>query len=202
VIRDYALAASGLLEGKVGGPSVKPYQPSDVWEPIAMKQSNTRFYSQDEGAALYRRSLYTFWKRAAPPPSMLIFDAPTKENCTVRRERTNTPLQALVTMNDPQFFEAARSLAAGAEKSADDLDGRLDYMSARLLARPLSAAEREIVRRSYGEFMRHYDSHPDDARAALTVGEMRTAAPEGEATLASLAMVANQLLNLDEALNK
>lgn len=202
VIRDYALAASGLLTTEVGGPSVKPYQPAEVWEPIAMKQSNTRFYVQDNGEALYRRSLYTFWKRASPPPSMLIFDAPTRENCTVRRERTNTPLQALATMNDPQFFEAARHLAESSQESADDLDGRLDYMSARLLARPLSEAEREIVRQSHREFMRHYDSHPDDARAALSVGEKRSRAPEGEASLASLTMVANQLMNLDEALNK
>ena len=107
-----------------------------------------------------------------------------------------------VKTDDPQFFEAARHLAEASQKSADDLDGRLDYMSARLLARPLSEAEREIVRQSHREFMRHYVSHPDDARAALSVGEKRSRAPECEASLASLTMVANQLMNLDEALNK
>lgn len=202
VVRDYALATSGLLTTQIGGPSVKPYQPSDVWEPIAMKSSNTRFYSQDEGEALYRRSLYTFWKRAAPPPSMLIFDAPTRESCAVQRERTNTPLQALVTMNDPQFFEAALHLAAASEVHTEDLNDRLDYMSARLLSRPLTLPERTIVGRSYQEFMRHYDSHPDDARAALSVGDKRAKPTEGDAALAALAMVANQLMNLDEALNK
>src|SRR5690606_32389568 len=110
-VRDYALAASGLLAPRIGGPSVRPYQPEGIWEAVAMDGSNTRFYKQDQGEGLYRRSMYTFWKRSAPPPSMEIFNAPTRENCTVYRERTNTPLQALVTMNDPQYFEAARVLA-------------------------------------------------------------------------------------------
>ena len=111
MIRDYALAASGLLVRKIGGPSVKPYQPDGVWEAVAMIGSNTRDYKRDSGENLYRRSMYTFWKRAAPPASMDIFNAPSREICTVRRERTNTPLQALVTLNDPQFVEAARGLA-------------------------------------------------------------------------------------------
>ena len=111
MIRDYALAASGLLVQKIGGPSVKPYQPEGVWEAVAMIGSNTRDYRRDSGEKLYRRSMYTFWKRAAPPASMDIFNAPSRETCTVRRERTNTPLQALVTLNDPQFVEAARFLA-------------------------------------------------------------------------------------------
>ena len=111
MVRDYALAASGLLVPKIGGPSVKPYQPDGIWETVAMIGSNTRFYKQDKGEDLYRRSLYTFWKRSAPPASMDIFNAPTRETCTVRRERTDTPLQALVTMNDTQFVEAARNLA-------------------------------------------------------------------------------------------
>ncbi len=106
MVRDYALAASGLLVETLGGPSVKPYQPEGVWEAVAMIGSNTRDYARDAGDKLYRRSLYTFWKRAAPA-SMDIFNAPSREVCTVRRERTNTPLQALVTLNDPQFIEAA-----------------------------------------------------------------------------------------------
>src|SRR6185369_3161747 len=110
MIRDYALSASGLLVDKIGGRSVKPYQPEGVWEAVAMPESNTRFYIRDHGEALYRRSLYTFWKRAAPPAMMDIFNAPSREVCNVRRERTNTPLQALATLNDPQFLEAARRL--------------------------------------------------------------------------------------------
>src|SRR5204862_1275666 len=111
MVRDYALAASGLLVPKLGGPSVKPYQPDGVWEAVAMPESNTKKYERDTGGKLYRRSMYTFWKRAAPPATMDIFNAPSRETCTVRRERTNTPLQALVTLNDPQFVESARHLA-------------------------------------------------------------------------------------------
>src|SRR5258707_15629464 len=107
-IRDQALAASGLLNTAVGGPPAKPYQPEGVWESVAMKDSNTRVYTQDHGEALYRRSLYTFWKRTAPPPSMEILNAPTREVFCTRRDRTDTPLQAFVTMNDPQFVEAPR----------------------------------------------------------------------------------------------
>ena len=109
VLRDAALAASGLLVTKMGGPSVKPYQPAGIWEVTSMVASNTRNYKQDTGESLYRRSLYTLWKRQAPPASMDIFDGPTRETCVVRRERTNTPMQALVMMNDPQFVEAARA---------------------------------------------------------------------------------------------
>ena len=112
MIRDEALAVSWpAREAKIGGPSVKPYQPDGVWEAVAMPGSNTRDYRRDTGEGLYRRSLYTFWKRAAPPASMDIFNAPAREVCATRRERTNTPLQALVTMNDEQFVEAARHLA-------------------------------------------------------------------------------------------
>lgn len=130
VIRDYALAASGLLVPTIGGPSVKPYQPDGIWEAVATFDSNTRFYKRESGSNLYRRSLYTFWKRSAPPASMEIFGAPSRESCTVRRERTNTPLQALVTMNDPQFVEAARQLAQRALRAGRrDFDRELDFMT-------------------------------------------------------------------------
>ena len=142
MVRDYALAATGLLSPQIGGPSVRPYQPEGVWESVAMDGSNTRYYKQDQGTGLYRRSLYTFWKRSAPPASMEIFNAPTRETCTVRRERTDTPLQALVTMNDVQFVEAARELAEHGMQTRFDFDGRLDYLSTRLLARPLTPKEK------------------------------------------------------------
>src|SRR4029079_12596775 len=133
MVRDYALAASGLLSEKIGGPSVKPYQPPGVWEAVAMIGSNTRDYKQDKGDALYRRSMYTFWKRAAPPASMEILNAPNRETCTVRRERTNTPIQALLTLNDVQYVEAARVLAEKAMKDAKD-EARIDYLAKRLLS--------------------------------------------------------------------
>ncbi len=202
MIRDYALSAGGLLSDQVGGPSVKPYQPTGVWESVAMKGTNTRFYKQDSGDRLYRRSLYTFWKRAAPPPAMTILNAPTREFCAVRRERTNTPLQALLTMNGPQFFEAARNLAELALSSSPKLDGQLDLMSARLLARQLEDPERDIARGAYKDYLRYYDSHPDQASLALAVGDSDPRPTLPKAEFAALTMVANQLMNLDEVLNK
>jgi hypothetical protein len=203
VVRDYALAASGLLVRKIGGPSVKPYQPEKIWETVAMEQSDTRFYQQDHGDGLYRRSLYTFWKRSAPPPAMDIFNAPSRENCTVRRERTNTPLQALLTMNDVQFVEAARNLAQRAiEANRNNFDAQLDYLTQRLISRSLDDAEREITRGAYKDFLRHYDSHPADAKKLLAVGESTANTKLSAAEFAAMTMVANQLMNLDEVLNK
>jgi hypothetical protein len=203
MIRDYALAAGSLLSGKMGGPSVRPYQPDGVWEAVAMPESNTRNYERDQNESLYRRSLYTFWKRAAPPASLEIFNAPNREVCTVRRERTNTPLQALVTLNDPQFVEAARSLAQlTLRQNADDLDGRVDFMARRLLGRPLRPAEREIVRDSAERLIVFYQSHPELARRLSAVGELKLIAGQDEALVAAWTMLANELLNLDEVLNK
>ncbi len=203
MIRDYALAASGLLVRRIGGPSVKPYQPSGVWETVAMPSSNTKTYEQDSGENLYRRSMYTFWKRSAPPASMDIFNAPTREHTTVRRERTNTPLQALVTMNDPQFIEASRVLAQKAmRETGDDFDRRLDYVTTRLLAREFSAPERAVVSRTYDVFLESYRADPTEARALLDVGESPAdeALPLDES--AAWAMLTSQLMNLDEVLNK
>jgi hypothetical protein len=132
MVRDLALSASGLLVSRVGGPPAKPYQPSGVWEATSMKESNTKNYVQDKADNLYRRSVYTLWKRSAPPASLETFDAPTRETYIVRRERTDTPLQALVGLNDPQFVEAARNLAEHAMHSNQTLDAQVDYMSSRL----------------------------------------------------------------------
>src|SRR5437764_9183623 len=137
MVRDYALAASGLLVKKLGGPSVKPYMPEGVWEAVGMIGSNTRDYRADKGESLYRRSMYTFWKRAAPPASMEILNAPNRETCAVRRDRTNTPLQALVTLNDVQFVEAARVLAEKALSAGATDEERIDFVARRLLSRPL-----------------------------------------------------------------
>jgi hypothetical protein len=202
MVRDYALAASGLLSPKIGGPSVKPYQPPGVWEAVAMIGSNTRDYKQDTGEALYRRSMYTFWKRAAPPASMDIFNAPTRESCTMVRERTNTPLQALVTLNDPQFIEAARNLAQRAIESSDDTERRLNFVAERLLARPLRLEELTIVRSTLEKFEQHYAAKTDDAKKLVAVGESKPAEKVPVPQLAAWTMVANELMNLDEVLNK
>ncbi|MBL8178712.1 MAG: DUF1553 domain-containing protein [Bryobacterales bacterium] len=201
-VRDYVLAASGLMVGQVGGPSVKPYQPEGIWEAVAMLGSNTRFYKRDQGDGLYRRSMYTFWKRSAPPPGMEIFNAPTREACTVRRERTNTPLQALATMNDEQYVEAARTLAERSLQSTAAFDARLDYLTLRILARPLRLEERAIARKAYDGFKAHYEAHPEDAEKLLSVGDRKRDPSLPPSEYAAFSMLTNQLLNLDEVLNK
>ena len=202
MIRDYALAAGGMLSAKIGGPSVKPYMPEGVWEAVGMIGSNTREYKRDSGEALYRRSLYTFWKRAAPPASMDLLNAPNREFCTVRRERTNTPLQALVTLNDPQFVEAARALAQMTLKASGETDARLDFIAKRILCRPLRSEEVKIVQQSLEALLAHYRSQPGDAQKLMTVGESRPDATMDVPALAAWTMLANQLLNLDQVLNK
>jgi mono/diheme cytochrome c family protein len=202
MVRDYALAAAGLLVPQIGGPSVRPYQPDGVWEAVAMIGSNTRFYQRDSGDGLYRRSLYTFWKRSAPPASMEIFNAPSRESCTVRRERTNTPLQALVALNDPQFVEAARVLAERALADAATFDARLDLLSTRLLARPLAPAERRLARQAFDGYRQHYVSDPAAAAKLLATGERKPDPSLPRPDYAAFTLLASQLLNLDEALNK
>ena len=203
MVRDYALAASGLLVPKIGGPSVRPYQPEGVWEAVAMPESDTNKYRRDSGAALYRRSMYTFWKRAAPPASMDIFNAPSREVSCTRRERTNTPLQALATLNDPQFIEAARHLAEQAlQKAHGDSNQAMEFVAEQLLARPLSGKERFLVTQSYVELIDLYGQQPEEANKLISVGESKPAAAVPAPQLAAMTMVANQLLNLDEVLNK
>jgi hypothetical protein len=203
MVRDYALVTSGLLDPLIGGPSVKPYQPDGIWETVAMQQSNTRFYKRDAGSKLYRRSLYTFWKRSAPPASMDIFNAPSRESCTVRRERTDTPLQALVTMNDPQFVEAARNLAERAmTEVGGKVDGQVDFLTSQLVSRTFEPKEREVALRSYRDYLSYYDSHPSEAKKLLAVGESKANPKLPVPEFAALTVVTNQLLNLDEVLNK
>ena len=203
MIRDYSLAASGLLVPKIGGPSVKPYQPDGVWEAVAMIGSNTRDYKRDTGENLYRRSLYTFIKRAAPPASMEIFNATARETCIVRRDRTNTPLQALVTLNDVQHVEAARNLAQLVLRSQEsDPTARLDLLAKRLLARPFRPEEQTVVKASLTELLAHYQAHADDAKQLITFGESKPDTSLDLATLAAWTMLANELLNLDEVLTK
>ncbi|MFO0817790.1 MAG: DUF1553 domain-containing protein [Pirellulales bacterium] len=203
MIRDYALAASGLLVRKLGGPSVKPYQPEGVWEAVAMIGSNTRDYRRDSGENLYRRSLYTFWKRSAPPASLEVFNAPNRETCVVRRERTNTPLQALVTLNDVQFVEAARHMAQRTLKEGGATDAeRIDFIARRLLSRPLSTAELSIVSGSAKELRDFYAGHEEDARQLIAVGESKADPSLAPGELAAWTMLVNELFNLDEVLNK
>lgn len=203
MVRDYALAASGLLSSSTGGPGVRPYQPDDIWNVVGLPGGNTRNYKQDTGEKLYRRTLYSFWKRMAHPPNMEAFNAPSREVCTVRRERTNTPLQALVTMNDPQFVEAARTLAEEALQRAEGTESAaLAYIAARALCRPLKPREIAILKSSLADHLAYYGENPADANALIKVGERRADPTLDPHRLAAWTMLCNQVLNLDEVLNK
>lgn len=199
MIRDYALAASGSLSPKMGGPGTLPYQPENVWEVVGM---GTEKYVQDQGENLYRRTLYNFWKRMAPPANMDVFNAPSRETSCVRRDRTNTPLQALVVMNDPQFIEASRNLAQQVMKTGGDDLQRLHTLSERLLCRPLRTQETAILQASLIDLRTHYQSAPEDATALIHVGETQPDAKLSPAELAAWTMVSSQVMNLDEVLNK
>ncbi len=195
MIRDYALAASSSLSPRMGGPGTMPYQPENIWEIVGL---GTEKYKQDNGENLYRRTIYNFWKRMSPSPNMDIFNAPSREVSCVRRDRTNTPLQALVTMNDPQFIEAARNLAQKAIAAPDPLA----YIAERLLCRPLKANELAILNASLTDLRKHYTTSATDAEALLKVGESKFDEKLPKAELAAWTMLCNQLMNLDEVLNK
>ncbi len=201
-LRDLALSASGLLSQEPGGPPAKPYQPEGIWEAVAMPQSNTRSYKADEGKGLHRRSIYTFWKRTAPPPSMEILNAPAREVTCSRRDQTNTPLQALVLLNDPQFIEASRVLAAHAILSSGDAAARLDYITSRLLGRRLDGEERGIVMASFGKAAATYASDPAAAGKLIRQGATPPDPAIPAAELAAWTLTASQILNLDEAVTR
>jgi hypothetical protein len=203
MVRDYALATSGLISPKMYGPGTRPYQPENIWDVVGLPGGDTRNYVRDSGESLYRRSLYTFIKRMAPPPSMDLFNAPSREVSCVRRERTNTPMQALVAMNDPQFVEAARKLAEAAVLAAgEDRNKTVDFISQRVLSRPVTDKERALLTASSDTFLAHYKQKPEEASALLAVGESKVSGAVAPPTLAAWTMVCNQVLNLDEALNK
>jgi uncharacterized protein DUF1553/concanavalin A-like lectin/glucanase superfamily protein len=200
MIRDYALAVSSTLSPKMGGPGTMPYQPVNVWEVVGM---GTEKYTQDNGENLYRRTLYNFWKRTAPSPNMEVFNAPPREVSCVRRDRTNTPLQALVTMNDPQFIEAARNLAQHTlENVPGDDTAKFTFIAERLLCRPLKPQETQILTSSLADLRQYYTASPTDADSLITVGETKADPKLPKPELAAWTMLCNQLMNLDEVLNK
>lgn len=201
-LRDLVLTASDSLSRTLGGPSVRPYQPVGIWSSVAMPQSNTRDYVPDKGEGLYRRSLYTFWKRTAPHPAMEILNAPSREVSCTSRERTNTPLQAFVTLNDPQFVEASRRLAENALTEQVATDQRLDYITSRLLSRTLSDAERPVVLATLATALTIYEKQPEEAKALLSVGESPADEQLPVPELAAWTVLASQILNLDETLTK
>ncbi|WP_373651706.1 DUF1553 domain-containing protein [Schlesneria sp. DSM 10557] len=198
-LRDNALAVSGLLVTEIGGPSVMPYQPAGLWE----EAGTGKHYVQSHGPGLYRRSLYTFWRRTSPPPNMLAFDATGREVCTARRERTATPLQALVLLNDPQFVEAARVLAEKLTRDeSDSVESRLLKAFRQVLSRQPSPDELQILTRLYRDQQGYFASAPETAREFLSVGETPRNEHLDPTEVAALAVVVETLLNFDECVTK
>ena len=203
MIRDHALATSGLLVKKVGGPSVKPYQPEGLWaEKTGGGGGSTAKYIEDDGDKLYRRSLYTFWKRTVPPPSMMTFDAASRDFCTVKRQNTSTPLQALVLMNDPQILEACRVMTYQAIEKNENLDDRIAYMFRKVTSRRPNAEELDILVNYYKEELQQFESQPENAEQYLAVGAYKQKEVLSIPEMAAYTIVANAIFNLDEAITK
>jgi hypothetical protein len=199
-VRDNALASSGLLARKVGGPSVYPYQPDGIWEALATRNAVT--YKRGKGDDLYRRSMYTVWKRSSPPPMMLNFDAADRQSCSVRRQRTATPLQALVTLNDPQFMEAARVMA---ERTMEKFKGdqeRVSFIFQSVTSRKPRTAEMQILMKLLSDQKNYYSQHPDHAQKLLMTGDHPPVPGLDGQEVAAYTVVANTVLNSDEALVK
>ncbi|MCE2880936.1 MAG: PSD1 and planctomycete cytochrome C domain-containing protein [Planctomycetaceae bacterium] len=201
-IRDQALYVAGILREQPGGPSVKPYQPEGLWQEVAMLQSNTRIYEQGMGDDLWRRSMYTYWKRAAPPPSLLTFDAPTREFCTPRRLTTNTPLQALVLWNDPQFVEAARVAAERVLRAEGNDATRMRELFRRATGEDPSESARTAMQAALDKSRARYKAAPEDAMKLVEIGEAPRAEGVDPAELAAWTMLANAVLSSDATIVK
>ncbi len=204
IIRDNALAASGLLNDEIGGRSVFPYQPPGLWEEMAFGDGfSMQEYVQSHGKDLYRRSMYTFWKRTVPPAAMATFDAPDREKCVARRAVTNTPLQALVTLNDPTYVEAARGMAGRAlREGGKSVNSQIAYVFRLALARKPSAQEARVLRDLLSQQLINYRKDKKAAGDLLRVGESAVDAKIDQAELAAWTMVASAILNLDETITK
>jgi hypothetical protein len=200
-IRDQALAASGLLVPTIGGPSVMPYQPEGLWEEVSVERKYK--YESPPGPGLYRRGMYTFWKRTCPPPAMTTFDAPDRESCVARRARTNTPLQALVLLNDPSFVEAARMLGEKMLRSGGSTaTDQIRYGMRSVLSRVPTKREEAVLLKIHGVALLQFRANPAAAEALLKVGMAPRDTTLNPTELAALTTVANTILNLDEVVTR
>jgi hypothetical protein len=200
MIRDNALAASGLLVRTIGGPSVKPYQPPGLWEEKGVFSHFLLHYNTDKGDGLYRRSLYTFWRRTSPPPSMIVFDAGSRDLCTVQRQSTNTPQQALVLLNDPQFVEASRLIGERMMKEGGaNPSDRITYGFRLLTSRKPYDRELDLLTKLYNEELLNYKSDRQGAIALLSVGDYKRDPALDVTALAANSVVASIMMNCDAA---
>ena len=204
MLRDQAFFVSGLLVEELGGPSVKPPQPGGLWFAVGYSGSNTVRFKKDTGPGkVHRRTLYTFIKRTSPPPQMSTFDAPSREACVTRRERTNTPLQALLLMNDPQYVEAARAFAERAVKGAGKTpEARAGWMFTRAAARAPGKEEMAVLLDAFRHHLAEFRKDAGAARKLIQVGESKPDGTLDPAELAAWTLVANLILNLDEVITK
>jgi hypothetical protein len=200
VLRDSALALGGLLVQKTGGRSVKPYEPAGLWEAVSF--NNSQKYVPDKGEGQWRRSLYTYWKRQSPPPNMLLFDAPTREYCVVRRPRTNTPLQALALLNDPQFVEASRAFGHRMiEHGGATAEARIAYGFRLATSRKPSKSEVQVLAEVFKQQLAEFKADKEAAEKLLSVGAWKAANCD-PAELAAWTTIASMILNLDETVTK
>jgi hypothetical protein len=194
------------LNDKIGGASVSPYQPAGLWEELMSREDGKNWtaqtYTQSHGPDLYRRTMYTFWKRTSPPPTLSTFDAPDRETCTVRRLRTNTPLQALILMNDPTYVEASRKLAERLLTEAESDPQRIQLAFRLAMSRPPSEKEIAVLLRIHQAQIEVYRKDGEAAAKLLGVGESARNEKLDQAELAAWTMVASVILNLDETITK
>ncbi len=203
MIRDHALTIGGLMSKQVGGPSVKPYQPKGLWLEVASGNQSLRKYIQDHDDELYRRSLYTFWKRTLPPPSMTIFDAPSREQCTIKRGATSTPMQALVLLNDPQFIEASRVLAARmVTEGGETVEERIAFAFQLATSRLPDRSELRLLLDLFQEEKAEFEANPEDAKKLLSIGEYEIEVGISSVDLAAYSVLANTIMNMTETILK
>lgn len=202
LVRDHVLASSGLLNREIGGPSVKPYQPDGIWESTTSGRGLLAKYIQDHGKDLYRRGMYVFIKRTAPPPAMLMFDAPNRDQCEVRRLSTNTPLQALVMLNDPYILEASRVLGENLLLSGEPVEELLDKAFKLIVCREMEADERTLLNSYYQEERAYFEANEEEAEAFIKVGEYKHQEIEDTAALAALIQLIHTMYNMEESIMK
>jgi hypothetical protein len=202
MIRDQALAVSGLLSAKMGGPSVKPYQPDGLWEQLSAFQGK-KLFERSTGEDLWRRSVYSYWKRTVPPPSMTIFDAPTRESCVVRRQMSSTPLQALALLNDEMYIETARKFAERMVKEGGASEAeRLRWAMRLATSRPASEQEVKILEQGLNRRLAQYRADHASAEKLLAAGESPRDKAIDTAELAAYTTAASVILNLDEVITR
>jgi hypothetical protein len=202
IVRDIVLSSSGLLVPTIGGPSVKPYQPKGLWEAATSGRGVLATYKQDHGDALYRRGMYTFIKLTVPPPAMILFDASNRDQCEVKRSKTNTPLQALMMMNDPLVLEASRVLAQKLMQEGGDSNQQIESAFKRIICRKATAKELEVMKQFYQEQLQGFQAKKLDAELTLKAGEFPMNEKLDKKSLASLMKTINVIYNLEEAITK